>query len=137
MPVIFSPPLLRTLAAALKDKSSYLHKSAAKSMDRLVSWAQKSGEPGAAGGQAADVRLAIVLALACYTRTGFDGVTQTKAVAKLQATLDSAALRQYVAQLKDAFARGSLQAEGGTCARCLRVLALSVYGAILSFLDLT
>ena len=53
------------------------------------------------------MRLAALLALAQYSKVGFDGISKTKAAAKLQAALDVTALRAYALQLQTAFLQAS------------------------------
>jgi hypothetical protein len=42
VPSVFSPNFMRTVANSLRDKERYLHKSAAKCINRLVEWAEAS-----------------------------------------------------------------------------------------------
>ena len=48
VPAVFSGTFMRTVANSLRDRSSYLHKSAVKCIDRVVAWAEQSS--GGKGG---------------------------------------------------------------------------------------
>lgn len=48
VPAVFSGTFMRTVANSLRDRGSYLHKGAAKCIDRLVAWAEQA--PAAHGG---------------------------------------------------------------------------------------
>ena len=89
-------------------------------------------------GLSADARAAVFFALSSYAKAGFDGVTKSRAVAQLAATLDADALQAYAEQLVRAFVTGRLVLEGAIwsvaplCVRCCFALhlLLGVAGAV-------
>ena len=62
----------------------------------------------------ADTRAAVLFALSTYAKAGFDGVTKSKAVNRLSASLDGPALEAYAGELMDAFASGALRFDDGS-----------------------
>lgn len=57
----------------------------------------------------ADTRAAVLFALSTYAKAGFDGVTKSKALNRLSASLDSDALEAYASELMSAFTSGTLR----------------------------
>ena len=60
----------------------------------------------------------MLFALSTYAKAGFDGVTRTRAVQRLAASLDAAALDAYADQLIAAFSSGSLLLDGALLCPC-------------------
>ena len=54
----------------------------------------------------------MLFALSTYSKAGYDSITKSKAVQRLSASLDAAALSAYVDQLISAFVTGRLVLEG-------------------------
>jgi hypothetical protein len=61
---------------------------------------------------ASGARAAVLFALSARSKTGGDGLRKLKAVSRLSASLDSAALQHYVDHLMAAFPSGRLTLAG-------------------------